>query len=106
MKKLILAGVAAFALASSSASAADMPVKAAPVAAPAPVFTWTGCYIGVEGGGAWGRSQHIGAADDAAISGFPISDSFNLHGGLVGGTSGAIFRSAKSSSGRRATARG
>ena len=33
-----------------AASAADMAVKAAPYAAPAPVFSWTGCYVGVHGG--------------------------------------------------------
>src|SRR4051812_23246261 len=33
-----------------AASAADMAVKAMPYAAPAPVFSWTGCYVGVHGG--------------------------------------------------------
>jgi outer membrane immunogenic protein len=33
-----------------TASAADLAVKAAPIVAPAPVFSWTGCYIGVHAG--------------------------------------------------------
>jgi outer membrane immunogenic protein len=43
-----LAGVGA-------ASAADMAVKARPV--PVAIFSWTGCYIGVSGGGKWARAQ-------------------------------------------------
>jgi outer membrane immunogenic protein len=35
----------------TSATAADLPVKAPP--RPAPVFSWTGCYIGGYIGGAW-----------------------------------------------------
>jgi outer membrane immunogenic protein len=37
------------------ASAADLPVKAPPVVAPVP--TWTGCYIGVNGGWGFGKSN-------------------------------------------------
>ena len=103
MRKLILAGAAVLALASSRAFAADVPVKAAPVVAPVPVFSWTGCYLGIEGGGAWGHSQHIGAADDVfeddklvtQFSGVPISDSFRVSGGLVGGTLGCNFQVGK-----------
>jgi len=39
-----------------TASAADMPVKARPpVVAPAPAYSWTGCYVGVNAGGHWGN---------------------------------------------------
>ncbi|HUE11177.1 MAG TPA: hypothetical protein VMQ54_09585, partial [Steroidobacteraceae bacterium] len=55
MTRTILGGLAISALLIaaplSAASAADMPVKA-PVA-PAPVFSWTGLYIGAYAGGAW-----------------------------------------------------
>ena len=51
MKKLLLASASLCALGSASALAADMPMKAAPpYVAPVPVFSWTGCYIGVHGG--------------------------------------------------------
>jgi outer membrane immunogenic protein len=53
MKKLALAAAAVFALFTGTASAADMAVKARPVVAPVPVFSWTGFYIGLHGGGAW-----------------------------------------------------
>src|ERR1051325_7239008 len=53
MKKLAIAAVAGSALLTGivTASAADMAVKAAPMA-PAP-FSWTGFYIGANVGGAW-----------------------------------------------------
>jgi outer membrane immunogenic protein len=38
------------------AQAADMPLKAPPLPPPAPVFSWTGLYVGADIGGAWGRS--------------------------------------------------
>ena len=41
---------------SQAASAADLPRKApAYVPPPPPPLTWTGCYIGANVGGAWGR---------------------------------------------------
>src|SRR5258705_5265040 len=49
MKKFIAVAVAILGTA-SVASAADMAVKARPYAAPVPVFTWTGCYVGVHAG--------------------------------------------------------
>src|SRR6187399_1721467 len=42
-------------LAASHASAADLPRKAPPAPPPPPPLTWTGCYIGANLGGAWGR---------------------------------------------------
>jgi len=54
MKRILLASVAALGLA-GTASAADLAVKAPVVYAP--VFTWTGCYLGINGG--W-----IGGNDD------------------------------------------
>jgi outer membrane immunogenic protein len=54
MKKLLLASAAILAAISTTASAADLskPVytKAPP---PAPMFTWTGFYIGLNAGGKW-----------------------------------------------------
>ena len=43
--KTILLGTTALAFFASSAMAADMPVKAPPIAAVA-AYNWTGCYIG------------------------------------------------------------
>lgn len=83
MKKLLLAGVALIALGVASASAADiqrrqaMPTKAMPYVAPP--YNWTGFYVGINGGGGWGRSDF----SDPFAAG-----SFKTSGGLVGGTLG------------------
>lgn len=55
--KLILSAAAAVSaiLGIGAATAADLPVKALPPAVPA--FSWTGCYLGGNAGGAWGRSD-------------------------------------------------
>jgi outer membrane immunogenic protein len=50
MKKIALAAAAASMMLAGAASAADMAVKARPAPIPAPVFSWTGCYIGAQVG--------------------------------------------------------
>jgi outer membrane immunogenic protein len=51
----LLASTAALALVTSAATAADLPVRAAPppYIAPVPIFTWTGFYVGVNAGWGW-----------------------------------------------------
>lgn len=50
-KHLFFASVSILALAASAASAADLPVKAPPMVAPASVYDWGGFYVGINGGG-------------------------------------------------------
>jgi len=53
MKKSLMTVAAVGIWAAGPALAADMPVKA-----PAPaVFSWTGCYVGANGGWMWGREE-------------------------------------------------
>lgn len=56
MKKMVLMSAIAFGAMVATASAADMPARA-PAVAPAPyvapLFTWTGFYVGVNAGAAW-----------------------------------------------------
>ncbi len=47
----------AFLACCASAFAADMPLKAPPPP-PAPVFTWTGCYLGGSVGGIWRQTNN------------------------------------------------
>jgi outer membrane immunogenic protein len=58
MKKLLLTGVAFTALSAGSATAADLarPVYRRPVVAVAPVYGWTGFYVGGNVGYAWSRA--------------------------------------------------
>jgi len=61
MKKILLASVALFGFA-GAASAADLPVRAAPPApiiAAVPVFTWTGFYVGVNAGYGWVSDDRV-----------------------------------------------
>jgi outer membrane immunogenic protein len=98
MKKIWLVSAAlAAALVTSSAFAADLPpaprVYSPPPAVVPPIFSWTGCYLGIEGGGSFGQSQHtsVGALNPAN-NGRPITDEFNLNGGLFGGTVGCNYQ--------------
>jgi outer membrane immunogenic protein len=52
VKNLVLVSAAVASLLATPVMAADLPVKApAYNAPPAPMFTWTGCYVGINGGG-------------------------------------------------------
>jgi len=85
MKKLLVAGAALATLIGTPALAADMALKAPPPAA-APVMTWTGCYLGLEGGGQWGRQNVLASADGSTVT------NINPHGGLFGGTIGCNYQ--------------
>jgi outer membrane immunogenic protein len=64
--KLLLVSTVTLAIVSGPALAADMDVKA-PIAPP-PAFSWTGLYLGGEGGGGWGRESYT---DNSTALGFP-----------------------------------
>jgi len=88
--KLALAGLIGLG-ATGVASAADMAVKAMPVAA-APVYDWTGCYIGGNVGGGWTRMDTSRVFQDPAI---PASANYgreNDSGFLGGGQAGCDFQ--------------
>jgi outer membrane immunogenic protein len=88
MKKVLLASAALVAMFAGSAMAADMPARAPVLKAPPPpaLYNWTGFYLGINGGGAWGRSSHVTLAP-ASTTG-----NFNISGGLGGGTVGANWQ--------------
>jgi outer membrane immunogenic protein len=95
MRKLLL-GTAVLALAASgSAFAADIskPVYKAPPAVAPVLYSWTGCYIGANGGGKWARESGSVSpvpitAGGLTITGFaiPLDDTAStwLAGGQVG----------------------
>lgn len=86
MKKLVtaVAAIAAFGFV-NSASAADMPVKM-PVKAPIAIpYSWTGWYVGISGGGDWGRLD----------GSFPVSATAYTHntsGWVAGGHIGYQYQ--------------
>jgi len=91
MKKLLISSVAVFAFGAGSALAADMPVRPPVYKAPPPpvyVTTWTGCYIGVNGGGAWGRTRTTGNWGNTAT--VPLDN--DIDGGFVGGQAGCDYQ--------------
>jgi opacity protein-like surface antigen len=75
-----------------SALAADLPVRpgVAPVAAPATccaVPDWTGFYVGIHGGGGWGREsfdQSISHFDGSEFTFFQLPSNVNPKGGVFG----------------------
>ena len=52
------------------ASAADMAVKARPMAAPVAMYNWTGFYIGINGGAVWARDHLTSDPADAGTTAF------------------------------------
>jgi outer membrane immunogenic protein len=93
MKKLLLAGAALAALA-SSASAADLaarPYTKAP-AAVAPAYNWSGFYAGVHGGYAWSDEATVGITGIGTITG----STSDLNGGFGGGQIGYNWQFAPS----------
>jgi outer membrane immunogenic protein len=83
MKKYLLSSVAALGLvAAGAASAADLPSRKGPVVAPiyAPIFTWTGFYVGANAGYAWGQ---IDSTNLGVIPQFKDPDGF-VGGGQIG----------------------
>lgn len=101
MKKSIIGLIAIGALIAAPAMAADMgmPVKAPP-APVAPAYSWTGFYLGVEGGGGWNNATgertcynpagvFFGPGCTPNAQGHVVSPS----GGLFGGTAGYNLQS-------------
>jgi outer membrane immunogenic protein len=84
MKRVLLACVSVLAL-GGAAAAADLPPSPAPAPyykAPAyiPEYNWSGFYLGINGGGAWGKST------------WTTPGSISTSGGLVGGTIGYNYQ--------------
>jgi outer membrane immunogenic protein len=97
MKKLLLA--AAIMAFTGSAYAADMPLKAPPMVAPVP--SWAGWYIGINGGGAWGSvdpsAADLGPDFFFAPGNIPAvtagaGQHFDTSGGLAGGQIGYLYQ--------------
>jgi outer membrane immunogenic protein len=100
MKHAVAVGLALVAL-SAQARSADMPLKAPPPPA-APIYSWTGCYLGGSVGGIWRQSDSTtitfvdggsGAAAAAAAGALPTSFSYGGNGWIGGGQLGCNYQS-------------
>src|SRR3981189_3747493 len=85
MKRILLASAGVLAMVGliGSAHAADLPRQQMPARAPvygAPYYNWTGLYVGINGGGAWGSSR------------WDSTGSFDTSGGMIGGRGGHTWR--------------
>jgi outer membrane immunogenic protein len=89
MKRLVLAGLGALAMVTmmDAANAADLPRRHAMPPAKVPVYEmpydWTGFYVGINGGGGWGKSSWSNSYGTADA---------DISGGLVGGTLGYNYQ--------------
>jgi outer membrane immunogenic protein len=89
MKRVLLIAGAFALLGASQALAADLPQPAPIPKAPAtyapPVFSWTGFYLGINGGYGFGQSSWNNPVDGP-------TGNFNTNGFLVGGTLGGNYQ--------------
>jgi outer membrane immunogenic protein len=99
MKKHVFGTAALFAaVAGGPAFAADLPAAPqvyapAPAPPPPPRFSWTGCYLGIDGGGAFGRARPVAATSpNPAFVGLPITNPFDVSGGVFGGEVGCNYQ--------------
>jgi outer membrane immunogenic protein len=79
MRRVLLTTISLLAFTATAAVAADLP-RRLPARAPAYVpvgYNWTGFYLGINGGYAWGHSHWDGFGSNS-----------NPRGGMVGGTAG------------------
>jgi outer membrane immunogenic protein len=92
--KLIMTSLAVLALASGSARAADMPVKAPYLKAPPPAYSWTGCYLGgyVGGSVASGSATDLFSPSGAAYNGGGPNGEGYQDSVIGGGTLGCNYQ--------------
>ncbi len=98
MKNFLAAGCA-LAISAFPAMAADMPLKSLPP--PAPIFTWTGCYLGGSLGGIWRTTDNVlvgvvdgGSGVGAAVTAGAIPTAFDTGGlgWIAGGQGGCNYQ--------------
>jgi outer membrane immunogenic protein len=97
--KNFLATACALAISAFSAMAADMPLKSLPPRAP--IFTWTGCYLGGSLGGIWRTTDNVligvvdgGSGLGAAVTAGAIPTAFDTGGlgWIAGGQAGCSYQ--------------
>jgi outer membrane immunogenic protein len=95
VKRLLIGTAISLAMAAST-WAADLPVGAPVYKAPMmpSAYSWSGCYLGIEGGGSWGQSQHFSNdfTRQPTLVGLAQTAGIDPSGGLFGGTAGCNYQ--------------
>jgi outer membrane immunogenic protein len=94
MRKHLLTLLAAAGLGAATAhgaSAADLSMPPVYRAPPPLYFTWTGWYVGLNGGGGWGKSNQTASFNATGVPAGSTGN-FNTSGGLAGGTIGYNYQ--------------
>jgi outer membrane immunogenic protein len=94
MRVALLASVSALALlVTNDVKAADLAVKAPAYVAPAPVYSWTGCYVGAHVGWGWGQNNNSQTSSGSFGSGISAAGgNINTSGALFGGQVGCNYQ--------------
>ncbi|WP_170149624.1 outer membrane protein [Rhodoplanes roseus] len=93
-RRLLLTNVIAAVLSVGAAHAADLPARM-PVKAPvvaAPVFSWTGFYIGAHAGYGWGKNDWSNSYDPIFGNLSAVEAKYDVSGGLAGGQIGFNYQ--------------
>lgn len=85
MKKILVACIAAAAFSCAPALAADMAVKAPPPPPPAPVYSWTGFYVGGTVGVDWQSSTFNDPLTEISPTATTHNNGTSFEGGVTAG---------------------
>ena len=88
MYRVVVACVGLLALAGGSVAEAQPAPYYQPGPAYNPIYSWTGFYVGINGGGGWGSSQWDAVNSFDVLNRLMKLDTFDVSGGLIGGTVG------------------
>jgi outer membrane immunogenic protein len=80
------------AISAAGAFAADLPIYTKAPPPPVAVYTWTGCYLGANGGGLWANKRWVNTdINEPALYGREIT-SHTASGGMGGGQVGCDYQ--------------
>jgi outer membrane immunogenic protein len=92
MKKLAIAAIV-WIFGSANSMAADLAVAPRPAPLAQPLVTWTGCYVGFQGGWKWGTNRvEYGQNALGFVPGTAATTNYDFDGGLAGGTVGCNYQ--------------
>jgi outer membrane immunogenic protein len=79
------------AVSAASAAAADLPIYTKAPPPPVAVFTWTGCYVGANGGGLWANKRWVNTDTTTPFYGTVVT-THTASGGMAGGEVGCDYQ--------------